>query len=75
MTEKIIDELMDMARECGLHRNDHTKEARQLAISQFTNAILERAAIQFKDDDDWRESRYTGHAVSAKIRSLKLPTN
>ena len=42
-------------------------------VASFTNAILERAAVGF-EDDEWQESRYTGRAVSRKIRALKINT-
>jgi hypothetical protein len=77
-------ELMEMARKAGFMFHDagyaptlHTlpREYSDKCFDRLFNAILERAAIQFKDDDDWSESRYTGRAVSEKILSLKIPTN
>lgn len=68
MSEKIIDEVMEMARDGKIKGSKYRTQA-------FFNDILELVAKEFQDDDDWKESRYTGNAVSEKILSLKIPTN
>ena len=76
------DELMQMARDAGfpfnkyglLQGDDEGEIDADAMLERLTNAILERAAMGFEDDDEWQESRYTGRAVSGKIRALKINT-
>lgn len=67
MTGITKEELMQM--EIGARSQDM-----QYWLAIVVNQILERAAMGFEDDDEWQESRYTGRAVSRKIRALKINT-
>lgn len=67
MTGITKDELMQMARESGLEFcEEESAHSVYVSLAQFTNAILERAAVEAQE----KQSRNAWHV----IRALKINT-
>lgn len=58
------EELLKMARDAGLERSGWN--ARESAVLEFANSILERAAVECQESE-----LYRGSVFASRIRALK----